>query len=163
MMRITYDVKLVPEGGTEVYSGMSELVKRTGKDPAGRAFHHLCLLQAGLVGTRPFLHLCSSESVLVDGRFFASQACSHRMACIKGSARAACAPEKPDTSAGSHQESNDKDGSEEASHGDDKNTEGCAPAPELVSHRSDTQLHGGQQSTPHVVPSGYDGPGTDAT
>lgn len=51
VLRIAYDQALVPEGGVHVYCGVSELAKSTNKDAAGHAFHHRCLLQAGLIGT----------------------------------------------------------------------------------------------------------------
>jgi hypothetical protein len=50
MLLLAYDVDLVPTGGCAVYSGVAPFAKQLGKDPAGHAFHRLCLLQLGLLG-----------------------------------------------------------------------------------------------------------------
>ena len=53
MLCIEYDETLVPAEGAEVVAGTCAFGKTFNKDAAGAAFHHLCLLQAGLIGAQP--------------------------------------------------------------------------------------------------------------
>jgi len=47
---IGYDVELVPEGGSQVYSSLTALSKSYYKDAAGHIYHLFALKQAGLYG-----------------------------------------------------------------------------------------------------------------
>ena len=50
LLRLEYDVTLVPAGGTQVIASSAAPVKHVGKDAAGHKFHEFALRQRGVFG-----------------------------------------------------------------------------------------------------------------
>jgi hypothetical protein len=50
LLRLEYDVKLVPAGGVEIIASSAAPVKHVGKDAAGHKFHEFALRQRGVFG-----------------------------------------------------------------------------------------------------------------
>lgn len=59
MLFLSYDERLVPEGGVLLAASVATLTKSHTKDPAGHAFHELALKQAGLYGAAGVPPRCS--------------------------------------------------------------------------------------------------------
>jgi hypothetical protein len=52
ILQITWEESLLPEGGSEVVRGTAALIKSTGKDAAGIAFHKKAFAQLGIAGVQ---------------------------------------------------------------------------------------------------------------
>lgn len=64
LLRIQYDIALLPEGGSEHCLSAAAPVKHVNKDAAGAVFHEYAMRQAGLFGEHTFLCCCSSPLVM---------------------------------------------------------------------------------------------------
>jgi hypothetical protein len=126
MRLLTFDSTLVPDGGLEIYSGIGALSKSTGKDAAGHAFHHFCLLQAGLIGAATWTHVIYLIRITDV----------HLLAVLLHGTETGFRAERERTHTNGKAERDDDDhtdtaGNDRSEDGDDKNKEGYVDSAEL--------------------------------